>query len=45
MAYSPMFTAIAINRDNGKVGLYKLRLFNVFTHAIGIKFPQEVDST
>lgn len=40
-----MFTAVAINKDTGRVGLQKLRLFSVLSHALGIKFPRQVDST
>jgi 1-acyl-sn-glycerol-3-phosphate acyltransferase len=43
MAYSPLFTAVAINRENGKLGLRKLGMLEIMMHAIGIKFPQEVN--
>lgn len=45
MAYSPLFTAVAINKDTGKFGFRKLGLFETLTHAMGIKFPKEVESS
>jgi hypothetical protein len=45
LAYSPIFTAVAINKQTGKYGFRKLSLLEIPFHAIGIKFPQEVDSS
>lgn len=39
MAYSPLYTAVAINKSNGKYGFRKLSLLEIPLHAIGIKFP------
>ncbi|CDW91471.1 UNKNOWN [Stylonychia lemnae] len=45
MAYAPLFTAVAVNKQTGKYGFRKLSMLEIPFHAIGIKFPQEVDSS
>jgi hypothetical protein len=39
MKYSPVFTTVAINRETNLHGIRILGLFEILTHAIGIKFP------
>ena len=43
--YSPLFTAVAINKETGNYGFRKLSIIEILTHAIGIKFPKEVSSS
>ena len=42
MAYAPLYTAVAINRESGKYGFRKVALWEIVFYAMGIKFPQEV---
>lgn len=46
MKYSPVFTAIAIDKeDENNIGFRKLGLFEIWKYAIGIKFPSRVDKS
>ena len=44
--YSPIFTKIVVVKAQGnrKAGLRALGVFETMTHAIGIKFPEVIDS-